>query len=248
MLNINKIQNGTALTVALEGRLDTSSSPVLDADLRRSLDGVSSLVLDLAGLEYISSAGLRVILYAYKVMKRQGELKLIHVNEVIYGIFEVSGFIDILHIADAPAAPEEEWEQKGRELTLDAKIDNNERFTDFVNAELEGMDCPAKARMQIDTAVDEILANVANYAYGEGTGPVSVRVYQEDDPRAVILRFTDSGTPFNPLEKEVPDSISMPADDRPIGGLGIYLVRKLMDDVAYEYRDGKNMLQLKKLI
>ena len=132
--------------------------------------------------------------------------------------------------------------------SLEAKIDNNERFTDFLNEELEALECPEKARMEIDTAVDEILANVASYAYGDGTGPVSLRISSEDEPRAVIIRFTDSGVPFNPLDKEVPDTITLSADDRPLGGLGIYLVRKLMDDVTYEHRDGKNILSLKKLI
>ena len=248
MLNIKKIRNGTALTVLLEGRLDTYSSPRLDAELRGALDGVSSLVLDLAGLEYISSAGLRVLLYAHKVMKRQGKMTVIHVNDVIYGILEVSGFIGILSIEKTLSSLQEELEQKGKELTLEARIDNNERFTDFLNAELEAVDCPIKAQMQIDTAVDEILANVAAYAYGDGTGPVSMLISLEEDPRTVILRFTDRGVPFNPLEKEVPDTIDLPADDRPIGGLGIYLVRKLMDDVEYEYRDGKNVLLLKKKI
>ena len=248
MLNINKIPDGSALTICLDGRLDTSSSPRLDEELRSSLDGVTSLVLDLAGLEYISSAGLRVLLYAYKVMHRQGQLKVTNVNDVIYGILEVSGFKGILTIERAPSEVREEEKENGKELTLEAKIDNNERFTDFVNTELEAMDCPMKAQMQIDTAIDEVLANVAAYAYGDGTGPVSLRIGQEDEPRAVTIRFTDSGIPFNPLEKEVPDSISLSADDRPIGGLGIYLVRKLMDDVAYEYKDGKNVLMLKKLI
>ena len=98
MLNIKKIADGAALTVALEGRLDTSSSPRLDAELHDSLEGVTSLELDLEGLEYISSAGLRVFLYAYKVMKRQGSMKLVHVNDVIMEIFEVTGFSDILTI------------------------------------------------------------------------------------------------------------------------------------------------------
>ena len=244
MLNINMIPDGAALTVALEGRLDPSSSSRLEAELRGALDGVRELTLDLAGLEYISSAGLRVFLSAYKIMKRQGKMTVRNVNEVVHEIFEVTGFSGILRIEDAPSGGEE----PGKELTLEAKIDNNERFTDFLNAELEAMDCPIKAQMQIDTAVDEILANVANYAYGEGSGPVTLRVGQEDEPRTAVIRFTDSGVPFNPLEKEVPDSISLSADDRPIGGLGIYLVRKLMDEVAYEHREGKNILVLKKRI
>ena len=245
MLNISKIRDGETLTVALEGRLDTSSSARLDGELRGALEGVRSLTLDLEGLEYIASAGLRVLLYAYKTMKRQGKMTITHVNDVVYGIFEVSGFKDILTIERSPS---DRQGQEGEELTLEAKIENNERFTDFVNARLEAMDCPVKAQMEIDTAVDEILANVANYAYGDGTGPVSLGIALEEDPRTAVIRFTDSGVPFNPLEKEVPDSISLSADDRPIGGLGIYLVRKLMDDVAYEYRDGKNVLLLKKRI
>ena len=135
-----------------------------------------------------------------------------------------------------------------KELTLEAKINNIERFMDFINAELEAMGCPVKAHRQIDTAVDEILANVASYAYGDGTGPVSVMIGSEAAPRTVIIRFTDSGMPFDPLEKEDPDITSLPAENRPIGGLGIFLVRKLMDEVQYEYRDGKNVLLLKKRI
>ena len=248
MLNIKKILDGSALTITLEGRMDTASSARLDADLRSSLGGVTSLVMDLAGLEYISSAGLRVFLYAYKVMSRQGTLKLTRANDVIYGIFEVSGFLDILDIEKLPSDPQGDWEQNAKELTLEANVDNNERFTDFVNAELEAMDCPAKARMQIDTAIDEILTNVAAYAYGDGTGPVSLRIGLQSNPRTVVLECVDSGKAFNPLDRDVPNTISLPADDRPIGGLGIYLVRKLMDDVTYEYRDGKNVLVLKKRI
>lgn len=248
MLNINMIPNGSALTIALEGSLDTFSSPRLDAELRGALDGVTSLVMDLEGLEYISSAGLRVFLFAYKTMKRQGEMTIIHVRDVIYKVFEVSGFINILNIQETPADRQEGLEQKGKELTLEAKIANNERFTDFANAELEAMGCPMKAQLQIDTAIDEILANVASYAYGEGTGTVSLMIRMENDPKMAVIRFTDGGIPFNPLETNIPDTTALPADDRPIGGLGIFLVRKLMDDVAYEHRDGKNILTLKKRI
>ena len=98
MLNIKKTADGAALSLALEGRLDTSTSPQLETELRGSLGGVTSLLLDLEGLEYISSAGLRVLLSAQKVMNKQGEMKLIHVNDVISEIFEVTGFTDILTI------------------------------------------------------------------------------------------------------------------------------------------------------
>ena len=98
MLNIRKTQEDALLRIALEGRLDTTTAPQLEDDLKASLPGVKMLVLDLTALEYISSAGLRVLLSAQKVMNTQGEMKLVHVNEVIMEIFEVTGFTDILTI------------------------------------------------------------------------------------------------------------------------------------------------------
>ncbi len=98
MLNIAKTENDGTLNIALEGRLDTVASPQLEAELNSSLPGVRSLVLDLEKLEYISSAGLRVLLFAQKVMNRQGEMKLIRVNSTVMDILEVTGFTDILTI------------------------------------------------------------------------------------------------------------------------------------------------------
>ena len=98
MLNIEKKANGTELCVSLTGRLDTATAPELEKELKDSLDGVSLLTLDFSGLEYISSAGLRVLLAAQKVMNRQGEMKVARVNETVMEIFEVTGFSDILTI------------------------------------------------------------------------------------------------------------------------------------------------------
>ena len=98
MLNIKKNQNGEALTVSLEGRLDTTTAPQLEESLRESMTGIKELVLDFQDLEYISSAGLRVLLSAQKNMAKQGSMKLIHVSDVIMEIFEVTGFVDILTI------------------------------------------------------------------------------------------------------------------------------------------------------
>ncbi len=95
---IGKKQNGEELTVVLEGRLDTTTAPKLEAELKRSLDGIKALVFDIEKLEYISSAGLRVLLSAQKVMNKQGEMKIIGANEAIMEIFEVTGFVDILNI------------------------------------------------------------------------------------------------------------------------------------------------------
>ena len=98
MLNIEKKTNGTELTVALTGRLDTTTAPELEKELKENLDVVTALVIDMGALEYISSAGLRVLLSAQKIMGKQGEMKVAHVSETIMEIFEVTGFSDILTI------------------------------------------------------------------------------------------------------------------------------------------------------
>ena len=98
MLNINKTIEDKTLTVTLEGRLDTTTAPQLESELKSELAGVTTLVMDFEKLEYISSAGLRVLLSAEKVMNKQGEMKVIHVSDVINEIFEVTGFSDILTI------------------------------------------------------------------------------------------------------------------------------------------------------
>ena len=98
MLNINKtVENGSAL-FALEGRLDTVTAPELEAALKETLDGVSELTLDFEELDYLSSAGLRVLLSAQKRMNRQGSMKLVHVNEVVMEIFELTGFSEVLRV------------------------------------------------------------------------------------------------------------------------------------------------------
>ena len=98
MLNIEKKQEGTSLTVVLQGRLDTTTSPELELSLKESLPGVTELVMDLEGLEYISSAGLRVLLSSHKAMMSKGGMKIVHVNDVVQEVFEVTGFSDILTI------------------------------------------------------------------------------------------------------------------------------------------------------
>ena len=97
-MTINKTKNGGELTIALEGRLDTVTSPDLETELKASLEDADSLVLDLSKLEYISSAGLRVLLSAHKSMAGKGGMKVTHVNEIVSEVFEVTGFADILNI------------------------------------------------------------------------------------------------------------------------------------------------------
>ena len=97
-MTINKLFEGESLTLALSGRLDTNSSPALEAELKQSVGGIKELIFDFSGVEYISSAGLRVLLAAQKVMNRQGSMKLIGVNDDVMEVFEITGFSDILTI------------------------------------------------------------------------------------------------------------------------------------------------------
>ena len=134
-----------------------------------------------------------------------------------------------------------------KELTLAATVENIETVTEFVNAQLEMLDCPIKAQMQIDIAIDELFGNIAHYAYTPEVGNATVRVEVSEEPLAVIITFIDNGVPYDPLAKDDPD-ITLSAEEREIGGLGIYMVKKSMDEITYEYKDGQNILTIKKNI
>lgn len=134
-----------------------------------------------------------------------------------------------------------------KELTIDATVENITQITAFVDEQLEELNCPMKAQMQIDVAIDELFGNIARYAYHPDVGTATVRVEVTQDPLTVIITFIDNGVPYDPLAKGDPD-ITLSAEEREIGGLGIYMVKKSMDNVAYEYKDGQNILTIKKQI
>ncbi|MDR0984554.1 MAG: ATP-binding protein [Ruminococcus sp.] len=129
---------------------------------------------------------------------------------------------------------------KTNELIIEATTENIQTAIDFV--ELNTEDLPIKAQHQINIAVDEILANIANYAYHPEVGTVTIRISVGD---TVILEFEDAGIPYNPLEQEEPD-ITASLEDRELGGLGIFMTKKLMDKVEYKRVGNKNILILKK--
>ena len=132
-----------------------------------------------------------------------------------------------------------------KELTLEAAVGNVAEVLAFADAELERADCPMKAQMQLDLAMEEIFVNIANYAYAPGTGMATVRVEVAGDPPEATVTFEDRGIPYDPLAKEDPD-VTLPAEERQIGGLGIFLTKSIMDEVTYAYTDGRNVLTLKK--
>lgn len=133
----------------------------------------------------------------------------------------------------------------GKTMTVDALPENLDVLTEFVDAELEAAEAPYKALLQLNVALDEIFSNIVKFAYPGMTGKVTVRVDIADGTARVTL--SDSGIPFNPLDAEEPD-VTASAEERDIGGLGIFMVRKAMDDVVYRYADGQNHLTLIKKI
>ena len=131
------------------------------------------------------------------------------------------------------------------ELTVEAKDENLAQVLAFVDEQLEALDCPPKTQMQVDVAVEEIFVNIAHYAYAPETGKATIRVETQADPKRARITLLDRGVPYDPLARPDPD-VTLSLEDRQIGGLGIYMVKKSMDEVKYEYRDGQNVLTMEK--
>ena len=132
-----------------------------------------------------------------------------------------------------------------KELTVEAKTENLDVVLDFVNQQVEKYNCSPKTIMQLDVAVEELFVNIAHYAYNPDIGPATVQVEVLEQGQSVSVTFVDGGIPYDPLAKKDPD-VSLPADEREIGGLGIFMVKKSMDEIKYRYEDGKNILTIKK--
>jgi anti-sigma regulatory factor (Ser/Thr protein kinase) len=132
-----------------------------------------------------------------------------------------------------------------KEITVKAVRENLAEVLGFIEAELEQADCPIKAQMQTGVAAEEIFVNIASYAYLDGAGSATVRMEITGEPKTAVITFIDSGIPYDPLAKPDPD-VTLSAEERGIGGLGIFMTKKLMDEVTYAYKGGHNILTLKK--
>lgn len=132
-----------------------------------------------------------------------------------------------------------------KEITVAAIPENLQEVLASIIPELEAAGCPMKKQLQIELAVEEIFVNIAHYAYQPNIGLVTIRYEIGGNPLQAVLQFIDSGKPYNPLLQKDPD-ISLSAKDREIGGLGIYLAKKSMDHIEYQYQDGKNILSISK--
>lgn len=161
--------------------------------------------------------------------------------DVVEFVGDAPQFDDItmvaLHYFGTPAVPSVHVDE--------AKLEDISEVTAFVEAELEKLDCPMKTVMQINVVIDEIFSNIVRYGYPKKAGPVTVELLHNADADTVSLRFTDEGIPYNPLKKEDPD-VTLSAQERGIGGLGIFMVKKMMDEVKYAYENDKNILTVTK--
>ena len=137
--------------------------------------------------------------------------------------------------------------QYNKELHIDASVDKLPEVLAFSDENLEQLECPMKKQMQIDVAVEELFVNISQYAYTSGKGRASLQLSFDEETRTLSITFIDDGVPYNPLEKEDPDT-TLSAEQRQIGGLGIFMVKKSVDDMIYERKNGQNILTiLKKL-
>ena len=132
-----------------------------------------------------------------------------------------------------------------KELTIAATVENINTDTDFVGEQLEAYDCPMKAQIQINIAIDELFSNIAHYAYNPDVGEATVRVEIIKEPLSVVITFIDKGVPYDPLTTAEPDT-TLSAEEREIGGLGIFMVKKSMDEIIYRYENGSNILSIRK--
>lgn len=131
------------------------------------------------------------------------------------------------------------------EIEIKALTENLQELISFVDGHLEDMGASMKAQMQIDIAVEELFVNIAHYAYAPDVGEAVISVAKDKEKNQISITFADSGKPYNPLEKLDPD-VTLSAEERSIGGLGIFMVKKSMDDMRYEYKDGQNILTITK--
>lgn len=134
------------------------------------------------------------------------------------------------------------------QITVNADVNQVRTVTDFVNGHLEPLGCSERIRIQVDVAIDEIFSNISRYAYNPETGQATVKVEVQEEPLSVIITFIDHGKPFDPLARELPDVTRLPKGERPVGGLGLFMVKKTMDDISYTYKDGQNILTIRKRI
>ena len=130
-----------------------------------------------------------------------------------------------------------------KELKVDARVEELDAVLAFIDAELEGLNCPPNIQAKLDLAFEEVFVNIASYAYKDVTGSAVIKFAGLEDASGAAITFIDEGMKYNPLERPDPD-VTLPAEERGIGGLGVFLVKKIADEVSYNYVGNKNILKI----
>lgn len=131
------------------------------------------------------------------------------------------------------------------EITVFAEVENLKDVNDFLAGKLQGIHCSQQVQMQLEIALEEIFVNIASYAYHPKSGKAKVKLIVDEERKQISIRFEDTGRPYNPLQRGDPD-ITLGVEEREVGGLGIYMAKKTMDQTAYRYENGKNILTITK--
>ena len=237
IFTINKTRHGFVI-----GAMDT----VKYRDVEIQLDPGDKLFLYTDGIPEATNSD-------NKMMNLEGMLRSlnVHKNETPQGILEgvikdVNSFVgDAPQFDDITAVCLEMKGKKPSVLVIEAERGKLDQINDFIHGYIEDEECSRKVIYEIDLAVEEIFVNIANYAYGDQKGNAEIILSKKED--SLVMTFKDSGTPYDPLAKPDPDT-TLSASERQIGGLGIFLVKKLMDETSYEYKDGCNAFtMIKKL-
>ncbi len=130
-------------------------------------------------------------------------------------------------------------------ITVPAKIENLQKVFNFVNKQLNSVAYNMKSRLQLELSIEEAYVNISKYAYESDEGKVEILSRVDEDPLQITVKFMDSGIPYNPLKNEDPD-IYTNTEEKELGGLGIFLIKKNVDNIGYEYLNGKNILTIQK--
>lgn len=219
-MEITKEYDGKELTISVEGRIDTITSQDLEREIASEMGNFDSMVMDFTDLRYISSAGLRLMIVTHKKLKQNNVPFIIrNVNDTVGEIFRMTGFDKILAI-------------EVNSITLKPELNELYALNEFISNVLH------EENLQVNLIAEEIFVNIVNYSNAD-----FITANAEYEKPTLTLEFVDNGMKFNPLmegDYETPENI----DEAEIGGLGIFLTKKMADELEYRYENGENHLTI----
>ena len=249
-------KEGKVHIFSLNGRFDAYSAEKVEAKLNFAvLEGTSNLLIDLSGTDYISSAGLKVFLaVAKKLKKKEGQIRLCCLQPDVKEVFDITEFTHIFKIYKTveeglssfellTIKQKEKIDKIPSSITLQASLKHLSKINNFVRMWAQKAGLSSHSEKDLLLAVEEVYVNIVNYAYPKSKGKMSI--YCDINGEELILKMKDDGLPFNPLQFPEPE-LSSHLEERKVGGLGIFLMQKLVDRVYYERKGNSNLLTLLK--